>query len=457
MLMPAQRQAEVSAQTAIGVPHRVVIVGGGAGGLELATTLGDKLGRRGLAEVTLIDKARSHVWKPKLHEIAAGSMDVGLHEVSYRAQAHWHGFRFRIGELTGIDRESREVHVAPFVDEDGVQVTPARTFGYDTLVVAVGSQSNDFGTPGVAEHALRLETTADARAFQRRLVNACVRANAQHESLAPHQLQVAIIGAGATGVELSAELHHATRELIAYGLDRIDPEKDLKLHLIEASDRVLPGLPERVSASAQQLLEGLGVQVHTSAKVAEVLPRAVQMADGRQIPAELVVWAAGVKAADFLRDFGGLETNRINQLVVRQTLQTTRDDNVFAIGDCAACAWPQANHGKGGLVPPRAQAARQQASLMVKQVRCRLAGKPLLDYRYRDFGSLVSLGEFSTVGNMMGGLIGGSLVIEGLMARVMYLSLYKMHELALHGAVKVALDTLARMLTRRTEPHVKLH
>jgi NADH:ubiquinone reductase (H+-translocating) len=230
-----------------------------------------------------------------------------------------------------------------------------------------------------------------------------------------------------------------------------------QLHLIEAAERVLPGLPERMSTAARQLLEGIGVQVHTGAKVAEVLPDGVRLGDGRVIAAELVVWAAGVKAADFLRDLDGLETNRINQLVVRPTLQTTLDDHVFAIGDCAACPWPEANQGKGGFVPPRAQAAHQQAALMVKQVQRRLAGHPLLPYRYRDFGSLVSLGEFSTVGNMMGGATGGSLMIEGFMARVMYLSLYKMHEVALHGFVKVALDTLARLITRRTEPHVKLH
>jgi NADH dehydrogenase len=220
---------------------------------------------------------------------------------------------------------------------------------------------------------------------------------------------------------------------------------------------VLPALPPRLSQATEDLLRQLGVDVCTNAKVAEVQAGGVRLTDGRLLPAELVVWAAGVKAPDFLKDIAGLETNRINQLVVKPTLQTSRDDNVFALGDCAACAWPQANQGQGGFVPPRAQAAHQQALHMVKQIRRRLAGKPLLDYRYRDFGSLVSLGEFSTVGNMMGGLIGGSLMVEGLFARLMYLSLYKMHELALHGLPKVALDTLARLIVRRTEPHVKLH
>jgi len=171
------------------------------------------------------------------------------------------------------------------------------------------------------------------------------------------------------------------------------------------------------------------------------------------VPAELVVWAAGVKAPDFLKDIGGLETNRINQLAVRQTLQTTRDDRIFALGDCASCAWPE----KKGTVPPRAQAAHQQAMHLARNIERLLAGRALSPYHYRDFGSLVSLGEYSTVGNMMGALIGGSLMIEGYFAWIMYVSLYKMHEFALHGWSKVTLDTLARMITRRTEPHVKLH
>ena len=438
-------------------PHRVVIVGGGAGGLELATRLGNTLGRRGQAEVTLIEKTRTHVWKPKLHEIASGSMDMSAHEVGYLAQSHWHHFRYRVGEMVGLDRERREVLVAPYVDDDGQQVTPQRVFAYDTLVVAVGSQSNDFGTPGVREHAMKLESSADALRFHSRMVNACIRAHAQTTPLRPEQLHVAIIGAGATGVELAAELHRTTREVVAFGLDRVDADKDIKVTVIEAAPRVLPALPPRLSQATEDLLRKLGVEVHTDAKVAEVLAGGVRLADGRLLPAELVVWAAGVKAPDFLKDIAGLETNGINQLVVHPTLQTSRDESIFAIGDCAACAWPQANQGKGGFVPPRAQAAHQQATHMVKQIRYRMGGTPLVDYRYRDFGSLVSLGEFSTVGSMMGGLIGGSLMVEGLFARLMYVSLYKMHELALHGFPKVALDTLARLIVRRTEPHVKLH
>jgi NADH dehydrogenase len=443
--------ASTSASAAL---HRVVIVGGGAGGLELATKLGDKLGRRKLAEITLVECRRTHFWKPHLHQIAAGSMDLDVYETDYLAQSHWHSFRYRIGEMCGLDRANRRVHVAPFIDEDGDAVTRARSFDYDTLVIAVGSRTNDFGTPGAAEHAISLDDPGAAERFHRRLVNAYIRAHSQAESIRPEQLHVAIIGAGATGVELAAELHNTTRTLVSYGLDRIDPDEDVRLVLIEAADRILPALPKRLSNAAVKLLEGMRISVRTSSRVAEVLPDGVRLASGELVAAELVVWAAGVKAPELLRDLDGLEANRINQLVVRPTLQTTRDDDVFAIGDCAACPWL----GKEGTtVPPRAQAAHQQASHMVKQVTRRLRGKPLLPWRYRDFGSLVSLGEYSTVGNLMGALTGGNLWLEGWFARMMYLSLYKMHELALHGFWKMALDTAARLITRRTEPHVKLH
>ena len=442
---------------------RVVIVGGGAGGLELATKLGDRYGGGDRVDVTLIERARTHFWKPHLHQIAAGSMDVRVYETDHLAQSHWHRFRFLLGEMTGIDRAARTVLVAPFVDEHGEAVTPLRHVAYDVLVVAVGSRTNDFGTPGAREHAISLDDPDAAERFHRRLVNAFMRAHAQAGPLAPSQLRIAIIGAGATGVELAAELHNATRALVAYGLDHVDVDKQMHVVVIEAAPRILPALPARISDAAARLLTQMRVSVRTSARVFAVRSDGVELAGGEFVPAELVVWAAGVKAPEFLRDLDGLETNRLNQLVVRPTLQTTHDERVFAIGDCAACPWlgkedtgPSAG-AQGPTVPPRAQAAHQQASHMVKQVGRLLRGRPLQPWRYRDFGSLVSLGEYSTVGNLMGNLTGGNIWLEGWFARMMYLSLYKMHELALHGFWKTALDTLARMITRRTEPHVKLH
>jgi len=441
--------------------HQIVIVGGGAGGLELATKLGDRFAScKGLAKkvnIILVDKNRTHIWKPKLHEVAAGIMDLADQELDYIAQAHWHHFSFRIGELVGLDRENREIRIAPFLDESGELITPERLIPYDTLVIAIGSLTNDFGTPGVEKYAQRLESLADAKRFHLRMVNACLRAQTQVAPLAPHQLKVAIIGAGATGVELSAELHRTTRAVISFGMDRVDPDKDLKVILIEAAPRILPALPTRISTAAEKLLVDLGVEVITNAKVEEVFSNKLRLSDGVEIPAELIVWAAGVKAPDFLKEIGGLESNRANQLLVLPTLQTTRDPNIFAMGDCAACPWPEANEGKGGIVPPRAQAAHQQASHLFGQIENIIKDRPLKSYQYRDFGSLVSLGEFSSVGSMMGGLIGGSLMIEGFFAKIMYISLYKLHQLALHGWVKVILDTMSRLIHRRTHSIVKLH
>lgn len=433
--------------------HRIVVVGGGAGGLELVTRLGNRLGKRGRAHITLIEQARTHLWKPHLHEIAAGSIDIHHHAVDYLAQSHRHGFRYRLGRMVGLDRRRREVQVAPVLDADGAPITPPYTRGYDTLVIAVGSQTSDFGTPGVAEHAIALETPHDAERFHDRLVNACIRAHVQGTTAGAREVTVAIVGAGATGVELAAELRQALRLLVSYGLDQIDPERDIDIHLIEAGPRILPALPERIADAAADLLRHLGIRLRCDTRVSAVRADGVELAGGEFVPAQLVVWAAGVKAPQWLRDLDGLESNSINQLVVRQTLQTTRDDAVFACGDCAAAPWL----GHHGNVPPRAQAAHQQASHLAAQLPRRLRDRPLMPWRYRDFGSLVSLGEHSTVGFLMGALVGRRLWVEGVFARLMYLSLYKLHELAVHGWWRTTLGTASRLLTRRLEPRVKLH
>ena len=433
-------------------PHRIVIVGGGAGGLELATKIGNTLGKRKQAEITLVDKSPTHVWKPLLHQIAAGTSGLLEHELEYLAQAHWHHFRFLLGEMVALKRAEKQIQLAPIVDDRGIEISAARKLQYDTLVLCVGSLANDFGTPGAKEHAIALESQYDAAKFHRRLINAFIRAHSRSPMIS-HKLDIAIIGAGATGVELAAELHYTTRQLAAYGLDQVMPDRDVRLTLIEAASRVLPALPERLSAATLTQLEKLNVHVLTGDPVVRVSSDGVDTKGGRHVPADLVVWAAGIKAPDFLADIDGLETTRNNQVIVKQTLQTTGDDNIFAFGDCAACPWPE----KGGNVPPRAQAAHQQAALMVENLKRRISGATLKDYRYRDFGSLVSLGEYSTVGNLMGRLTGGSILIEGLFARFMYVSLHKLHLLALHGLGKTVLDTIARLIARRTQPQIKLH
>ena len=430
--------------------HRIVIVGGGAGGLELATGLGKTLGKRGTASVVLVDANLTHIWKPLLHEVAAGSLNSYEDELNYVAQAKWNNFQFQLGRMTGLDRANKQLHLAATLDEDGNELVPARSLEYDSLVISVGSTTNDFNTLGAAEHCLFLDTRKQAERFHQQLLNRYLRAHAGQTDVT-EEITVAIVGAGATGVELAAELHNAAHELAAYGLGRIKPE-NLRITLIEAGPRVLPALPERIGGPVHKTLEKLGVTVLTNAAVSEVTADSLVTANGQVIPANLKVWAAGIRAPMFLKDLDGLESNRINQLQVRPTLQTTRDDNIFAFGDCAACPQP----GTDRNVPPRAQAAHQQASLLIKSLKLRIEGQSLPAYKYRDYGSLISLSSFSAVGNLMGNLM-GSVMLEGWLARMFYVSLYRMHQMALYGMFRTAMLMLSSRIGKGTEPRMKLH
>lgn len=431
--------------------HRIIIVGGGAGGLELATSLGKTLGKRGTASITLVDANLTHIWKPLLHEVAAGSLNSSEDELNYVAQAKWNHFEFQLGRMSGLDRAAKQIQLSATLDpETGLELVPARSIGYDTLVIAVGSTTNDFGTQGAAEHCLFLDTRKQAERFHQQLLNHYLRAHAGHDE-SRAQISVAIVGAGATGVELAAELHNAAKELAAYGLGRIAPE-NMRITLIEAGPRVLPALPERIGQPVHQTLEKLGVTVLTNAAVSEVTAESLLTSSGQVIPASLKVWAAGIRAPGFLQEIDGLETNRINQLVVRPTLQTTRDDDIFAFGDCAACPQP----GTDRNVPPRAQAAHQQASLLAKSLKLRIEGNALPEYTYKDYGSLISLSHFSAVGNLMGNLT-GSVMLEGWLARMFYVSLYRMHQAALYGLFRTGMLMLGSRIGRGTEPRLKLH
>jgi NADH:ubiquinone reductase (H+-translocating) len=433
-------------------PPRVVIIGGGAGGLELASRLGDKLGRRGRAHITLIDCSLTHLWKPLLHEVAAGTLNSYEDALDFLAQAYWRSFHFRLGRFERLDRERKLVHLAPTLNDDSETITPERTIPYDLLVIAIGSVTNDFGIAGVRENCAFLDNRDEADRFQRRLLESYLRAQTQQLPLSEGQLNVGIVGAGATGVELAAELHHVARQFVTYGFDRIVPENDVKLTIVEAADHILPALPERLARGAERELAKLNVRVLTGKRVTRVIPEGLYTHDGLFIPAHMKVWAAGIKAPEFLRDIGGLETNRLNQLVVRQTLQTTRDDDVFAIGDCASCPRP----GHERPVPPTAQAAHQQASRLVRSITRRLAGKPLLGFVYRDYGSLVSLSRYSAIGNLMGNLA-GDIRVEGWIARLVYRSLHRRHQAALYGHLRTSLLMIADFLTRPVRPRTKLH
>ena len=438
-----------------GFMQRIVIIGGGAGGLALATQLGKRLGKKKQASITLVDSARTHVWKPLFHQLAAGSFDTHAEEIEYLAQARWNHFKFRLGRLIGVDRVNKTVQLAASHDARRREITPAQSLAYDALIIAVGSQTNDFGTPGAEEHTIKLDSPGAAKYFNARLINACLRAQTLPREPGKSMLTVTIVGGGATGVELAAELHSSARIMGNYGFENIDPEKDLQIALVEAGPRLLAQLPERLGHAAEKELKQLGIDVYTSEKVVSVAEDSLTMASGKVIPSTLTVWAAGVKAADFLRTLGGdqpLEVNKLNQLVVNPNLQTSLDPNIYAFGDCAAC-----QQSNGSWVPPRAQAAYQQAMYLAKSLPKLMAGIAVKPYVYTDQGSLVSLAEYSSVGSLMGSLSKGSFFVEGQIAKLMYWGLHKQHQLALGGVKKTALITLSEMIDRAHRPRIKLH
>jgi len=300
---------------------QIVVVGGGAGGLELVAKLGRALGKTDF-DIILVDKAQTHIWKPLLHEVAAGSLDANLDEVGYRGHAHRWGYRYFDGALESIDRTARQIVVAPIV-EDGQEIVGRHRIRYDYLVLAVGSVSNDFGTPGVREHCIFLDERAEADRFRRKLLNQCLRVSRtiQSDPASDACVNVAIVGGGATGVELAAELHMSADSLAMYGLEVFD-SKRLRTVLVEAGPRILPALPEKLAAAARSELETIGVRVATGEQVVEATADGIRTKTGEFIAADLMVWAAGVKGADFVHEIGGLETNRGNQVVVGPTMKS---------------------------------------------------------------------------------------------------------------------------------------
>jgi len=449
-------------RSGIGRKTQIVVVGGGAGGLELVRKLGAKFGRKD-HDIILVDKNPSHIWKPLLHEVAAGSLDANLDEVGYRGHCYKWGYRFFQGTLSGIDRERRAIHIAPVLDDDGSELISGHTIRYDYLVLAVGSISNDFGVNGVKDHAIYLDSREQADRFRTKLLNHCLRVSRvmSADPDANAQVRIAIVGGGATGVELAAELYNAAGALRHYGLEVFD-ESRLNVTLLEAGERILPALPDRLSDAARQELENLGVEVRTQTQVIKARRGLVLTRDDDAIRADLIVWAAGVKGASFLTTLG-LETNRNNQIVVRDTMQSIEDDRIFAMGDC--CSYTP--EGETRPIPPRAQAAHQMADTVFANLKMVMhnehrakadkSEKPLKGFVYHDNGSLVSLSRFSTVGSLMGNLVGGSMAVEGRIARFIYTSLYSMHLLAIHGWLKgVSLMAIGRV-NRIVRPRLKLH
>lgn len=429
----------------------IVIVGGGAGGLELACKLGRKLGP---SKVTLVDSRLYHIWKPSLHEVAAGTLDIHQEGLSYAMLAHDNGFNFVLGPMTGLDAAGQAIEVgAVRAASDNQEVLPLRRLGYGSLVMAIGSTSNYFGVPGAEEHSISLNATEDAERFRLRMLRLMLAVEQQREEGKETGLDVVIIGGGATGVELAAELREASGAYARYGFARMDVKRDVRITILEGAPRILAPLPERVSNAARDLLDKRGIKVVADCRVTAIEADKVIDGKGNMYPADLCVWAAGIRAPELLGTLG-LPTARGGGLDVDAKLRVKGVPHVWALGDCAVCI-----DGKGTSVPPRAQAAHQQADYLVDAFLRMDKGQAPQDkpYEYRDYGSLVSVGQSTSVGSLMGSLRGASWFVQGAVARTMYASLHLMHHRAVMGITRTALLAVARFLIRRSTPLVKLH
>ncbi|UVC17901.1 NAD(P)/FAD-dependent oxidoreductase [Mesorhizobium onobrychidis] len=423
-------------------PH-VIIVGGGVAGLILATRLGETLGRRGRARISLIDRSWIHVWKPMLHTFAAGTWNIYQQQVQYLAHARAHHFEYVPGKVDAIDRTARRIRLAR-LSAGGEVVALGRDLDYDLLVLAYGSRANDFGTPGVAEHCHFIDSPDQADAFNTRLRAGVVRSLAEGDNI-----NIAIVGGGATGVELAAELSRMVELASAYGNTEIRCR--LRVTLLEAAPRILGAFPEKVSTSVESQLRELGVDVRTGVKVLAADPGGYLLEGGARVPAALKVWAAGIRASCSFHE-SGLVLNRAGQIVVGPDLMAEGEQHIFALGDCATLV-PK---GADRPLPATAQVASQQALHLIRHLPVLLRkGTPVPPFNFRDFGALVALSEYNAFGTLgrFGFFKGG--FIKGRFAQLSHSMLYRRHQLSLHGHRAVVL-WLAERINALVQPSIRI-
>ena len=434
----------------------VVIVGGGAGGLELAIRLTSSGHRDAGGHVTLIDRNPTHLWKPRLHEIATGIMVAADEELSFGELATTHGFDFVLGELVGVDSAEKRIRVGPvpitnarIVSEDG-HLLPERSIGYDVAVLAMGSTSNDFGTPGVREHCYTLDSPQGAEQIHDALRALAARVKAKRVA----DIRVIVVGAGLTGVELAAEIRNAWRrdpEFMSYML----PEQ-LQVTLVEMADRPLPGSPDVMSSYARRMLQCYGVDMRFGQPVTQVDVGCVTLGDGTMVSADMIIWVSGIKGQGVVNAIPGLLLEHGNRVRVNAGLSVLgaayqKVDGLFAIGDCATCY----EEGATKPIPATAQAAHQQAAHLAKSLPRYFDGVEMPPFRYRYRGTLVSLGARRVIADLPL-LNHGSLSISGFAARSAYNALYQSHLSICIGWWRTIMLSISDLIRRRAKPWIKM-
>jgi NADH dehydrogenase len=429
--------------------HKIVVVGGGSGGLELVTQLGKSLGKKRLALPTLVDGSPTHVWKPLLHEVATGSLNTGEDELNYFSHGHTSNYEFQYGWMNGLDRVKKRIHIGPITDFDGRNVSGPREVPYDTLVLSVGGLSHSFGIPGVDKYCNCLDTPEHAEKLRRKILGQAL--SVVLGSTPSGKLRIGIVGGGATGVELAAQIHHTICELRHYGANLF--QEQLQMTIMEGGPRLLGGSPESLSNFAIKELRKRNIDVRTDCMIKSVNERGFEMQDGSVLETEIKVWTAGIKAPEWLKTLG-LKTDKLNRIIVNENLQSVDDSSIFALGDCACAPWK----GPNQYLPATAQVAHQQSTYLVRRFKARLNNQDCPPFLFKPQGILVSLGEGKAVGSLAS-IVGPKrdYYVEGRGAKALYSSLYRMHQAVLYGWTRAGLLWIGDKLRHVALPQLKLH
>ena len=367
--------------------HRVVILGGGFGGLYAARTL-----NRAPVQVTLVDRRNFHLFQPLLYQVATGGLSPAniatpLRKILKRQR----NARVLLGEATGLDPLGRRVILS-----DG-------DLSYDTLVVALGSSHHYFGKDGWSRLAPGLKTIEDAIEIRRRILIAFERAErASDQGRIRSLLTFVVVGGGPTGVELAGALAEIARDTLSHEFRSIDPSH-ARILLVEGSPRVLSAYPPDLSEKAVRSLRRLGVDVRTGAVVTDIQPDAIVMRSGEQterIPAATVLWGAGVQASPFskvLAETAGATLDRAGRVDVEPDLSLPGHPEILVIGDQARFA-----HELDSPLPGVAQVAMQQGAYAARLIRNRLRGRTTPPFRYRDYGTMATIGRHAAVADICG-------------------------------------------------------
>jgi len=347
---------------------RVVILGAGFGGLTAALAFGDE------AEVMVVDRHNYQTFLPLLYQVATAGLaaDHVVHPV--RGALRKTNIKFRMGSPISVDHKNKTV-----------KLDSSEVLEFDHLIVAMGSVTADFGVPGVSEHGLGMKNVHEAITIRaevmRRFEDLC---RFEDET----RLSIAVVGGGPTGVEMAGALAELKRGPLkndmAHAADHID------IYLIEAGPRILPMFSEKLSGRATRDLQKLGVHVRTNTAVREIKSRSIIIKDGEPIPAEVTVWAAGVKgeptASDLNLPIAG------SRIASGPTLQAENYPHVWAIGDISGALAPD-----GRFYPMVAPVALQQGKFVAQQILNLAAGKPLKEFKYRDKGSMATIGRHKAI------------------------------------------------------------